>query len=164
MIVPFLFVVRRSWVVPGEVKLVPALMSNRPLPAKVSAVVAVPLPALTVMELPLELWLRLEDSGAARVTCRPARMVSASAALTAPEIVKSVSALSVIEPVVPLLPVEIEPPAAAASDAHSRAVGNRRRRPSGTIEIELGSGKRVRVDNEVDADALRRVLGVLGER
>lgn len=63
-----------------------------------------------------------------------------------------------------LLPVEIEPPAAAASDAHSRAVGNRRRRPSGTIEIELGSGKRVRVDNEVDADALRRVLGVLGER
>ena len=62
-----------------------------------------------------------------------------------------------------LLPVEIEP-SAAASDAHSRVVGNRRRRPSGTIEIELGSGKRVRVDNEVDADALRRVLSVLGER
>jgi transposase len=32
------------------------------------------------------------------------------------------------------------------------------------IEIELGSGKRVRVDNEVDADALRRVLSVLRER
>jgi transposase len=43
-------------------------------------------------------------------------------------------------------------------DAHSRAVAGRRRRLSGTIEIELGSGKRVRVDNEVDADALRRVL------
>ena len=63
-----------------------------------------------------------------------------------------------------LLPVEIEPSGAAACDAHSRAVGNRRRRPSGTIEIELGSGKRVRVDSEVDADALRRVLSVLGER
>jgi transposase len=63
-----------------------------------------------------------------------------------------------------LLPVEVEPSAAATSDAHSRAVGNRRRRPSGTIEIELGSGKRVRVDNEVDADALRRVLSVLSER
>ena len=62
-----------------------------------------------------------------------------------------------------LLPVEIEP-SAAASDTHSRAVGNRRRQPSGTIEIELGSGKRVRVDNEFDADALRRVLSVLGER
>lgn len=34
----------------------------------------------------------------------------------------------------------------------------------GVIEIELGTGNRVRVDNDVDADALRRVLGVLGER
>ena len=34
----------------------------------------------------------------------------------------------------------------------------------GVIETELGSGNRVRVDNDVDADALRRVLGVLGER
>ncbi len=32
----------------------------------------------------------------------------------------------------------------------------------GVIEIELGTGNRVRVDNDVDA--LRRVLGVLGER
>lgn len=63
-----------------------------------------------------------------------------------------------------LLPVEIAPPAPAAEDAHSRAAASRRRRPSGTIEIELGSGKRVRVDNEVDADALRRVLSVLDER
>jgi hypothetical protein len=29
---------------------------------------------------------------------------------------------------------------------------------------ELGSGSRVRVDNNVDANALRRVLSVLGER
>ena len=63
-----------------------------------------------------------------------------------------------------LLPVEINPPATTTEDAHSRAIARRRRRPSGTIEIELGSGKRVRVDNEVDADALRRVLSVLDEQ
>ena len=62
-----------------------------------------------------------------------------------------------------LLPVEIES-SAATSEVHCRAAGSRRRRAAGTIEIELGSGKRVRVDNEVDADALRRVLSVLGER
>jgi transposase len=45
-----------------------------------------------------------------------------------------------------------------------RAATNGRRPKSGTIEIELGSGSRVRVDNDVDADALRRVLSVLGER
>ena len=39
-----------------------------------------------------------------------------------------------------------------------------RRAKSGMIEIELGSGRRVRVDNEVDAEALRRVLSVLSER
>ena len=37
-------------------------------------------------------------------------------------------------------------------------------RSPASIEIELGSGNRVRVDNDVDADALRRVLSVLGER
>jgi transposase len=63
-----------------------------------------------------------------------------------------------------LLPVEIDAPAPITEDAHSRAVASRRRRFAGTIEIELGSGKRVRVDSEVDADALRRVLSVLGER
>ena len=65
-----------------------------------------------------------------------------------------------------LLPVEIEPSAAAADVEYtrSRGVAGRRRRQSGTIEIELGSGKRVRVDSEVDADALRRVLTVLDER
>ncbi len=63
-----------------------------------------------------------------------------------------------------LLPVEIGSPAATTEDVHPRVVAGRRRRASGMIEIELGSGKRVRVDNEVDADALRRVLSVLGER
>jgi transposase len=45
-----------------------------------------------------------------------------------------------------------------------RAASTARRRKSGVIEIELGSGRRVRVGNDVDADALRRVLGVLSER
>ena len=62
-----------------------------------------------------------------------------------------------------LLPVEIES-SATTSEVHCRAAGGRRRRATGTIEIELGSGKRLRVDNEVDADALRRVLSVLSER
>lgn len=63
-----------------------------------------------------------------------------------------------------LLPVEIERPATTSEDAHPRCVAARRRRQPGTIEIELGSGRRVRVDNEFDADALRRVLRVLEER
>jgi transposase len=63
-----------------------------------------------------------------------------------------------------LLPVEIESPAATTSDVRCRAAGSRRGGGVGTMEIELGSGKRVRVDNEVDADALRRVLSVLDER
>jgi transposase len=32
------------------------------------------------------------------------------------------------------------------------------------IEIALGSGRRLRVDRDVDADALRRVLDVLDRR
>jgi transposase len=35
---------------------------------------------------------------------------------------------------------------------------------TGLIEIDLGGGKRVRVDADVDADALGRVLDVLGRR
>jgi transposase len=66
-----------------------------------------------------------------------------------------------------LLPVEIGSIAApSGSDAarQSRAATSGRRAKSGIIEIELGSGRRVRVDSEVDADALRRVLSVLSER
>ena len=66
-----------------------------------------------------------------------------------------------------LLPVEIGSIAApSGSDAarQSCAATSGRRAKSGVIEIELGSGRRVRVDSEVDADALRRVLSVLSER
>ena len=56
------------------------------------------------------------------------------------------------------------PPPLSEAARHSRPATNGRRAKSGVIEIELGSGSRVRVDNEVDADALRRVLNVLGER
>jgi transposase len=40
----------------------------------------------------------------------------------------------------------------------------RRRKKSGLIEIELGSGRRIRVDRDVDAAALDRVLEVLSRR
>ena len=42
------------------------------------------------------------------------------------------------------------------------AIPSRKRR--GLIEIELGDGKRVSVDENVDADALGRVLDVLSRR
>ena len=66
-----------------------------------------------------------------------------------------------------LLPVEIDataPPAGSESAKAPRLATNGRRAKPGLIEIELGSGSRVRVDNDVDADALRRVLSVLDER
>jgi len=64
-----------------------------------------------------------------------------------------------------LLPVEIGAATPSGSEARpSRAAAGSRRAKSGVIEIELGSGSRVRVDSEVDADALRRVLNVLSER
>ena len=65
-----------------------------------------------------------------------------------------------------LLPVEIGAATPSGSEAarQSRAAASSRRAKSGMIEIELGSGSRVRVDSEVNADALRRVLSVLSER
>ena len=65
-----------------------------------------------------------------------------------------------------LVPVEIVPaamPPAVETPASSPSPG-RRRRKSGIIEIELGGGRRVRVDRDVDAEALRRVLDALGSR
>ncbi|MBP1182178.1 IS66-like element accessory protein TnpA [Methylobacterium sp. PvR107] len=50
-------------------------------------------------------------------------------------------------------------PASAAADE-----GPRRRRRAGVIEIDLGGGRRLKVDRDVDAEALRRVLSVLEER
>ena len=65
-----------------------------------------------------------------------------------------------------LLPVAIESPVTPPSNegAERLVAASGRRRASGMIEIELGAGKRVRVDSEVNADALRRVLKVLDER
>jgi transposase len=65
-----------------------------------------------------------------------------------------------------LVPVEIVPaalPPAVEAPAPSAPPG-RRRRKSGIIEIEFGGGRRVRVDRDVDAEALRRVLDALGSR
>lgn len=66
-----------------------------------------------------------------------------------------------------LLPVEVR--AALTHSAADEAVcavvpADRRNARSGVIEIDLGSGRRLRVDNDVDAGALRRVLDVLAER
>jgi transposase len=62
---------------------------------------------------------------------------------------------------VPALPAPV--PAdnpAAVNDAPRR----RRRKKAGLIEIELEGGRRVRVDRDVDAAALKRVLDVLARR
>lgn len=63
-----------------------------------------------------------------------------------------------------LLPVKVvrqQPAGPVATDAPAPA---RRRRKSGIIEIELGGGRRVRVDRDVDTEVLRRVLDLLGPR
>jgi len=63
------------------------------------------------------------------------------------------------EPV--LLPVQVaSEPTPPPSPARPVRPGRR----GGIIEIELGSGQRLRVGHDVDADALRRVLGVLEGR
>ena len=63
-----------------------------------------------------------------------------------------------------LVPVEIV--AAAATPAvgapASSAVPGRRRRKSGIIEIELGGGRRIRVDRDVDAEASAARSGCVG--
>ena len=65
-----------------------------------------------------------------------------------------------------LVPVELGPAAQppVVETPASSASPNRRRRKSGIIEIELGGGRRVRVDRDVDGEALRRVLDALGLR
>jgi transposase len=59
---------------------------------------------------------------------------------------------------VPTLPAPENNP--AVNDAPRR----RRRKKAGLIEIELAGGRRVRVDRDVDAAALERVLDVLARR
>lgn len=68
--------------------------------------------------------------------------------------------------VAPFVPVEIGPsvPARDVAEARSTTASARRRNSQGIIELDLGSGHRIRVDGEVDGDALRRVLDALVRR
>ena len=64
-----------------------------------------------------------------------------------------------------LLPVEIATaPMPASPSAPEFPAPAQRRKKTGIIEIELGGGRRVRVDRDVDAAALRRVLDALSQR
>ena len=56
-------------------------------------------------------------------------------------------------------PVSAEKPTAVVETSRRR-----RRKKAGLIEIELEGGRRVRVDRDVDAAALERVLDVLARR
>lgn len=70
-----------------------------------------------------------------------------------------------IAPFVPFVPVEIGrsvPPREVTEAPLTTAA--RRRKSQGIIEIDLGSGHRIRVDGDVDGDALRRVLDALVRR
>jgi transposase len=60
---------------------------------------------------------------------------------------------------VPSLPAPTATPTVAVAETPRR-----RRRRAGLIEIELAGGRRVRVDRDVDAAALERVLDVLSRR
>lgn len=66
--------------------------------------------------------------------------------------------------VAPLMPVAIVPPPPQMDELSLTPTPARRRRSQGIIEIELGDGHRVRVDCDVDGDALRRVLDALVRR
>lgn len=98
--------------------------------------------------LPAQLykWRRLAELGVIGV-----RGASELPSFVAVEITKEVSALPV--PVAADKPAEI-------NDVPRR----RRRKKAGLIEIELAGGRRVRVDRDVDAAALERVLDVLARR
>ncbi|WP_342723838.1 transposase [Bradyrhizobium sp. B097] len=67
--------------------------------------------------------------------------------------------------IAPFVPVEIGPSALPREVAEAPLTPTARRRKSqGIIEIDLGSGHRIRVDGDVDGDALRRVLDALVRR
>jgi transposase len=61
-----------------------------------------------------------------------------------------------------LVPVQVAAAESVQSIQAPAAIAARKHR--GVIEIELGDGKRVSVDENVDADALGRVLDVLSRR
>ena len=67
------------------------------------------------------------------------------------------------ERAVPSAPALI-PVTVVAEAATEAATLMRSRCRAGLIEITLSGGRRVRVDRDVDAQALRRVLDALGER
>jgi transposase len=60
-----------------------------------------------------------------------------------------------------LVPVEIEAPELAGP---ATAACQRASKATGLIVIELGNGRRIRVDRDFDADALGRVLDILDRR
>ena len=67
--------------------------------------------------------------------------------------------------IAPFVPVEIGAPVPPREVAEVPLTTTARRRKShGIIEIDLGSGHRIRVDGDVDGDALRRVLDALVRR
>lgn len=61
-------------------------------------------------------------------------------------------------------PLPLPIPAGALPESEISRRRQRRRKKSGLIEIELGGGRRIRVDRDVDAAALDRVLKVLSRR
>jgi transposase len=63
-----------------------------------------------------------------------------------------------------LVPVQLTPAAAESVRSIEAPAAMPPRKRQGLIEIELGDGKRVSVDENVDADALGRVLEVLSRR
>jgi len=68
--------------------------------------------------------------------------------------------------IAPFVPVEIGPsvPPRDLTEVPLTTAPARRRRSQGIIEIDLGSGHRIRVDGEVDGNALRRVVDALVRR
>lgn len=65
----------------------------------------------------------------------------------------------------PFVPVEIGPvPPREVAEAPLTTTAVRRRKSHGIIEIDLVSGHRIRVDGDVDGEALRRVLDALVRR
>jgi transposase len=97
--------------------------------------------------LPAQLykWRRLAELGVIGVPG-----ASELPSFVAVEITKEVSAMPV--------------PVAADKPEINDAPRRRRRKKAGLIEIELAGGRRVRVDRDVDAAALERVLDVLARR
>jgi transposase len=91
-------------------------------------------------------WRRLAELG---VIGMPG--VSELPSFVAVEITKDVASL----------PAPVVGDKATVSNEVSR---RRQRRKAGLIEIELSGGRRVRVDRDVDAAALERVLDVLARR